>query len=65
MDKEGNLRGGEMGTKQGRGGCKGERVEGRNESEGKKTSRGRWERALIVCGRNAQGLARAPGDSWP
>lgn len=26
---------------------------------------GEGERALIVCGRNAQGLARAPGDSWP
>lgn len=23
------------------------------------------ERALIVCGRNAQGLAHTPGDSWP
>lgn len=34
-------------------------------ARGKKMSRGRWERALIVCGRNAQGLARAPGDSWP
>lgn len=53
MDKEGNLKGGkrtweEMGTKQRRGGCcKGERVEGRNESKGKMSAE-RGGRALIV-----------------
>lgn len=72
--KRGNLRGGEKRTWEGmgmgwrpsreEGAAKGERVEGRNESEGK-MHRGRGGKALIVCGRNAQGLARAPGDSWP